>query len=117
MFAGTIGNFLLTDRIAVLNLAKNQIGDEGVLNLMGAVKICRSLVVLNISSNEISGTGFIPVFEAMEHQESLCYLDISTHDGANRNRMNKKTGKAFYQMLISNRFLEHLIMLGVNLGN
>ena len=117
MFAGAIGNFLLTDKIAVLNLAKNQIGDEGVLNLMRAVKLCRSLVVLNISSNEISGNGFIPVFEAMQHQESVSYLDVSTHDGANRNRMNKKSGKAFYQMLISNRFLEHLIMLGVNLGN
>jgi hypothetical protein len=53
----------------------------------------------------------------MEVNESIICLDISTLDGANRNRMNKKSMASLKKMLTTNKLLEILAMNGINLGN
>jgi Ran GTPase-activating protein (RanGAP) involved in mRNA processing and transport len=101
-FAAKMTNFLKLDKIAQLNLSKNNIGDEGVEVLMKCLQNTRGLVSLNLSSNQISSAGFIKIFESMSFNESLIYLNISTLEGANRNRLSKKALNKFKQMLVKN---------------
>ena len=104
------------DKIAVLNMAKNCIGDEGIKMLMHVVQSNRSLVQLNVASNELSGAGLSHIFEGMRFNESIISLNISTVEGVYRNRMSKQSAKKFRRMLIDNEFMECLEMTGVILG-
>jgi hypothetical protein len=54
LFINCLSQFIHLDRIAVLNLSKNNIGDLGVQNLMNVLKDNLSLVYLNLSSNDIT---------------------------------------------------------------
>ena len=101
-FVVKLSTYINMDKIAVINLSKNNIGDKGVDLLMKCIRSNRSLVSLNLSSNEISSAGFIQIFETMSSNESIIYLNLSTLEGANRNRLSKKGLGKFKQMLISN---------------
>lgn len=110
-------DFVNMDKIAVLNLAKNNIGDQGVYFLMQSVRQNRSLVHLNLASNEISGKGMEVIFDAFRTNESVISLNLSTMEGAHRNRMTKVAAKKMRYMLVVNKFLETLNLRGVNLGD
>ena len=105
------------DKIAVLNLAKNNIGDQGIYFLMQVVRHNKSLVHLNLASNEISGKGMEMIFDALMTNESIISLNLSTLEGAHRNRITKAAARKMRYMLVRNKFLEHLNMRGVNLGD
>ena len=53
----------------------------------------------------------------MALNESIIDLNISTVDGVNRNRVSKKVVKKLKHMLVTNKFLEELNIVGINLGN
>ena len=53
----------------------------------------------------------------MSLNESIIDLNISTVDGVNRNRVSKKVVKKLKNMLVMNKFLEELNIVGINLGN
>lgn len=109
--------FINMDKIAVLNLTKNNLGDRGVYHLMQVVRYNRSLVALDLASNEISGAGFGYVFDAMCTNDSIISMNLSTHESANRNRLTKHSAIKLKQMLIENNFLEILDISAINLGD
>lgn len=88
------------DKIAVLNLSKNNLGDQGIYFLMQVISTNKSVVSLNLASNEISGKGMEVIFEAMTQNESINTLNVSTIEGANRNRMSKIASKKMRYMLL-----------------
>ena len=91
--AHAIRDYIMLDKIAVLDLAKNVLGDSGVFALMQVVRRTTSLVALSLASNEISGKGMEIVFEAMTYNQSIITLNLSTVEGANRNRITKNAAK------------------------
>ena len=95
----------------------NSLGDTGAKMMVDVIKQTKSLVTLNLASNDISAAGLSLVFDAMQFNESITHLDLSTIEGANRNRMNKKTMPYFKNMLINNVILETLVLINVNIGN
>ena len=58
LFAANISKYIIYDKISVLNLSKNNLGDTGVYLLMKTITQTLSLVELNLSSNEITSNGF-----------------------------------------------------------
>jgi Ran GTPase-activating protein (RanGAP) involved in mRNA processing and transport len=117
MFANHISRFIKSDRIAVLNLSKNTLGDDGVILLMRTIVQTLSLVSLNLSSNEITAIGFSNIFDAISTNQSVVHLNLSTYDGVNRNRLSKKAVKKFKTMLLKNQILDTLYFQGVSFGN
>ena len=59
------------------DLSGNGIGDNGMLQISGAVRQCKSIKLLNLSSNACTGTGCRVLGEMLEENESLTELDIS----------------------------------------
>lgn len=112
-----ITEYINADKIAVLNLSKNSLCDQGIFHLMKVVKYNKSLVSLNVSSNEISGIGFGFIFDAMSVNESIISLNLATIEGVNRNRMTKQSAEMLKAMLIQNKFLEILNISCINLGD
>ncbi len=55
--AGVIGNIVIGDYFSHLDLAKNNLGNEGLAALMKGIKNNRSLVHLDIGSNDINYEG------------------------------------------------------------
>ena len=88
------------DKIAILNLSKNNLGDQGIYFLMQVIANNKSIVSLNLSSNEVSGKGIEVIFDAMTQNESVITLNICTLEGANRNRMTKTAAKKMRYMLL-----------------
>lgn len=115
--ANSLSEFINMDKISVLDLTKNNLGDKGVWHLMQVVRHNRSLVVLNLSSNEISTVGFGYIFEAMCTNESIINLNLSTYENFNRNRLTKKSAGKLKRMLIENNFIEILNLSAINLGD
>lgn len=101
----------------MLNLSKNNLGDEGTGVLMEWLKANKSLVSLNLSSNDISSGGFKHLCRALVKNEGLISLDVSTVDGFNRNRISKTNYEDLKQLLIQNKFIENLNLQGIGLGN
>ena len=71
-------------RFVSLDLHKNLLGDQGVKILMTEIRRSKSLVDLNLASNEISNEGMISIFDALQDNQSLSALNISTVDGVAR---------------------------------
>ena len=74
-------------RFVSLDLQKNLLGDQGVRILMTEIRRSKSIVDLNLASNEISNEGMISIFDALQDNQSLSALNISTVDGVARNRL------------------------------
>jgi Ran GTPase-activating protein (RanGAP) involved in mRNA processing and transport len=83
------------DKIASIDLSKNQLRDEGVIELSKILLFSKSLVKLDLSSNEITPKAIQPLAEALKTNNSLTFLALSTIDGVQRNRVGKIGGEQF----------------------
>ena len=107
----------LNDKIAVLNLSNNNIGDEGIKIISNAIKDNRVLVSFNISSNSITYKGGFIFFNNMMNQKSIIDLDISNSSGINRNRLTSNGIQNIEKVLSSNLYLEMLNLGGNSIKN
>lgn len=106
-----------TDKIARLNLSRNNLGDMGIENLMNGIKENKSVVHLDISSCNLSSKGGNIVFTALRENESVISLNICSKEGLNRNRLTPEGVHMLEPLLQTNQFLEFLNLSGVNLKN
>ena len=101
-----------SDRIARLNLTRNNLGDNGVKVLINAVKNSHSLVSLNITSNSITHKGGEVIFGELINQQSIVDLNVSSIEGTNRNRLTADGIKNIEKYLKKNNFVEILNICG-----
>ena len=101
-----------TDRIARLNLTKNNLGDIGVKILISSIKNSMSLISLNITSNSITHRGGEVIFKELCHQQSIIDLNVSSIEGVNRNRLTAAGIKNLEKFLKINLFIESLNICG-----
>ena len=101
-----------TDRIARLNLTKNNLGDNGVKILISSIKNSMSLISLNITSNSITHRGGEVIFKELCHQQSIIDLNVSSIEGVNRNRLTAAGIKNLEKFLKINLFIESLNICG-----
>ena len=106
-----------TNRIARLNLTKNNIGDRGLEILINSIKNSISLVSLNLTSNSITYKGGNILFESFINQQSIIDLNISSLEGRNRNRLTSQGLKYIELYLINNAFIEILNLSGNSIRN
>jgi Ran GTPase-activating protein (RanGAP) involved in mRNA processing and transport len=108
-----ISSILYTsDRIARLNLTKNNLGDTGVQILISSIKNSLSLISLNITSNSITHKGGEVIFKELIYQQSIIDLNVSSIEGTNRNRMTAAGIKNLDKFLKINLFIENLNICG-----
>ena len=107
----------LNDKIAVLNLSNNNIGDKGIKIISNAIKDNRVLVSFNISSNSISYKGGLIFFNNIINQKSIIDLDISNSSGINRNRLTSSGIQNIEKVLSNNLYLEMLNLGGNSIKN
>lgn len=55
---------------------------------MSAVSHSKSIVSLNLASNDISNEGMIAIFRGLQDNESIINVNLSTIDGVARNRIS-----------------------------
>lgn len=67
---------------------KNNLGDNGVKALMKAFKYTKSVIEINLASNEICNEGMLSIFEGLMKNESVISLNVATLDGIARNRVS-----------------------------
>ena len=101
-----------SDRIARLNLTKNNLGDNGVKILINSIKNSRSLISLNITSNSITHKGGEVIFKDLINQQSIIDLNVSSIEGVNRNRLTASGIKNMEKFLKINLFIENLNICG-----
>ena len=115
-----LGNILYNaNRIARLNLSKNNLGDIGAEMLIDSIKYSYSLISLNISCNGITYKGGEAVFKKLINQQSLLDFNISTLEGSNknRNRLTSSGIKDIISYLKNNFLIEFLNISGNSLKN
>ena len=76
--------FLDFEKICVLNLAKNNLNDKGLILLSKAIKKSISLVSVDVSSNNITHEGGKQFINDLIEQQSI----INIYLGTNKNRIN-----------------------------
>ena len=103
------------DRIAKLNLTRNNLGDQGIEILISAVKNSMSLISLDITSNNISYKGGQFIFKNLSEQQSLIDLNISSLEGTNRNRLTNSGLKYIDLFFNKNKYIETLNLSGNSL--
>ena len=81
------------DKIASLDLSKNQLRDAGVIELSKILYFMKGLVALDLSSNEITPKSLEPLAKSIQSNNSLTFLALSTIDGVQRNRVGKSGGE------------------------
>ena len=108
-----ISSILYTsDRIARLNLSKNNLGDNGVKILINSIKNSLSLISLNITSNSITHKGGEVIFKELYNQQSIIDLNVSSIEGVNRNRLTARGIQNIEKFLKNNLFIENLNICG-----
>ena len=103
------------DRIARLNLTKNNLGDQGIEILINALKNSMSLISLNITSNNITYKSGEKIFEDLSGHQSLIDLNISSMEGTNRNRLTCLGLKYIDKFFNKNEYIETLNISGNNI--
>lgn len=68
-------------------MAKNFLGDLGIIEIAKALVHNRNIVHLDISSNNITPEGAHKFFNLLQKSSSIVSLDISSKDGLNRNKV------------------------------
>ena len=101
-----------SDRIARLNLTRNNLGDNGIKILINSIKNSHSLVSLNITSNSITHKGGEVIFGELVNQQSIIDLNVSSIEGTNRNRLTAEGIKNIENFLKKNLFIETLNICG-----
>jgi len=106
-----------SNRIARLDLTKNNIGDRGLEILVNSVKNSLSLLSLNVTSNSITYKGGNIIFREFVHQQSIIDLNVSSKEGRNRNRITYEGLKYLEYFLTENIFIEILNLSGNSIRN
>lgn len=105
------------DRLAVLDLHKNNLGDAGVKLLLPSIAKSRTLIHFNIASNDITNDGMMALFSGMLRNESLTELNVSTMEGIARNRISLLGVLEIKRMLQNNKFISILDISSLGIGN
>jgi len=100
------------DRIARLNLTKNNLGDYGIEILLNAIKHSNSLISLNLTSNNITYKGGQIIFKELADQISIIDLNISSIEGTNRNHLNYPGMYYIEYFFNKNKYIETLNLCG-----
>ncbi len=82
-FANQLANILrdnFEDRIAHINLSRNNLQDNGSLVLVNAIKHSYSIVSLNLMQNDISPFGMSKILQELSTSQSLCTLMLGAND-------------------------------------
>ena len=82
-FANQLANILrdnFEDRIAHINLSRNNLQDKGSLVLVNAVKHSYSIVSLNLMQNDISPFGMAKILQELSSSKSLSTLMLGAND-------------------------------------
>jgi Leucine Rich repeat len=75
------------------------------------------LVHLNLASNDISNEGMIAIFKGLTDNESVISLNLSTVDGVARNHISQSGIQELKKFLNTTNFLEILDLSSIGLGN
>ena len=112
-------SLLLLDanRLARLDLTRNNIGDFGVEILVNSLKNTNSLLYLNLSSNSITHKGGQIIFNSFINQQSIIDLNLSSLEGSNRNRITGLGLQDIPIYLNHNYFIEKLNLSGNSIRN
>ena len=105
------------DRISILNLSKNNIGNKGAILLSNAIRKNNSLVSLNLTSNCITSKGGEHLLNSLINQQSLIEFNINSCEGINRNRISFLGIKNIEKVLFYNLFLENFCVSGNGIKN
>ena len=108
---------LETNRISRLDIAKNNIGNEGVEILVNTLINSKSLVSLNIASNSITHKGGQLIFNSFINQQSIVDLNLSSFECSNRNRLTSVGVDNITEFLNINNFIETLSLSGNSIRN
>ena len=73
-----------------LDLRKNQIGNEGVVELVKGLRTNVSLVSLDVGSNDVTGPGSVALFKQLGRNNNIVSLNLANTDKLHRNRMGAK---------------------------
>ena len=106
-----------TNRLARLDLARNNIGNLGVEILVNSLKNSKTLVYLNLSSNSITHKGGKNIFSSFIKQQSIIDLNLSSIEGSNRNRITEIGIEDIPSYLNNNHFIETLNLSGNSIKN
>ena len=99
-----------------MDMRCNSLGDRGAKVIMGAVKGSKSVVQVNLASNDLSNEGMCVVFEILSQNESVVSLNVSTVEGFSRNRMGEKAAEELGKLL-GKGMLQILDVGGVGMGD
>lgn len=114
--AKALGSLLrVSPSFTELNLAKNRLGDRGVLELTRFLSENSSLVHLDLASNSISPEGVTPLFTMLATHSSITSVSLASTQGLHRNRLSCK-GAASLEVLLRNPILAFLNLAGTLLG-
>jgi hypothetical protein len=81
----------VNEKIAHLDLSKNNLHDEGMVLLMKSICQNDSIVHLNLSQNSISPDGAAKMFKYLSTNHALISLDFSNNENIQKNKLGKKS--------------------------
>lgn len=80
----------LNNHFSKLKLARNAIGDEGLMELIEMLKVNKNIVHIDLSSNNITADGAFYLFNELVPLHSIISIELSSKDGLNRNKVSVK---------------------------
>lgn len=104
--------------MAKINLARNNIGDEGAHIIADALCEVQSVVSLDLSSNSITSEGGALLIDLLKYNYSVIDLNLaSSNEGLNRNTLGSAGVLPLRHTLKVNKFLAILNLSGNFIGD
>ena len=100
-----------------LDLGKNNLGNEGLAELLKGIHRCKTLVSMDLGSNDIMLEGAGLLFRTLRTHGSLSVLTIANHDRLHRNRIGLQACEDLREMLLTNKIISSLNIADNRIGN
>ena len=98
---------------AYLKLSGNIIGDKGAATISNFLRTNDKIVHVDLASNNISNEGFQLLLDSLCAQNHIVSLDVSSGDSQNnRNRVGAKSAHLLSRYLTNTNILTHLNLSG-----
>ena len=100
-----------------MDLGKNNLGNDGLVELLKGVARNTTLVSMDIGSNDIMLDGAGHLFNRLKYHPSLSILNIANHDRLHRNRIGIQACRDLRDLLYENKILSQLNIADNRIGN
>jgi Ran GTPase-activating protein (RanGAP) involved in mRNA processing and transport len=115
--AKVLADVLKYSQICHLDVGKNNLGHEGLVELTKGIRLSKNLVHIDLGSNDINHDSAGYLFRQIHKHQTISSITLANHDRLHRNRMSAYSCNEMRDLLLNNKIVSSINISDNGIGN